>query len=86
MHSSRMRTAHSLTASRSISRGALHAQGCVCAKGHACWRVDMGGDACPGWCMPMGHVCHAQFPVNRMTDTCENITLLQTSFVGGKNT
>ena len=25
------------------------------------------------------------FPVNRMTDTCKNITLPQTSFAGGKN-
>ena len=28
---------------------------------------------------------HAPPPVNRMTDACENITLPQTSFAGGKN-
>ena len=28
---------------------------------------------------------HAPTPVNRMTDACENITLPQTSFTGGKN-
>ena len=33
--------------------------------------------------MPSGSTCP---PVNRMTNWCKNITLPQTSFVGGKNT
>ena len=91
MHSSRMRTASSLTASRSIRWGACMpgrgacAQG-VCARGgHAC----LGRGACvhaqgEGVCMPGGHAWYAQPPVNRMTDACNNITLPQTSFSGGK--
>ena len=74
MHPSRMRTARSLTACRSIcggggvgvhGRGDMHGRGCV-------WK---GG-------VPRGH---AWPPVNRMTDACENITLPQTSFAGGNN-
>ena len=44
-----------------------------------------GGHACLGECMPRGmHATHAT-PVDRMTDTCENISLPQTSVEGGKN-
>ena len=88
MHSSRMRTACLLTVSHSIlgclpgvgvSRGfvsgGMSAHGvCVCP-GLGC----QGGvciPACNGADLP---------PVNRITDGCKNITLPQTSFVGGKN-
>ena len=35
-------------------------------------------------CVHAWGVCMSP-PVNRMTDACENITLPQTSFAGGKN-
>ena len=50
-----------------------------------------GGGVCVGGCMPGGVrawgtcVPHTTSPVNRMTDTWENITLSLTSFAGGKN-
>ena len=51
--------------------GGVHARGGgMGARGHECLRA----------CMPCTHP-----PVNRMTDACENITLPQTSFAGGKN-
>ena len=68
MHSSRMHTARSLTASHSIRLGgACQRAACVpgwggCARGHACMSA-----------------MHAP-PVDRMTDACESITLPQTSF------
>ena len=51
MHSSKMRTARSLTASRSIRREGVRAQGCV----HA-WGACMPGGV-HGWgvCMPRGY-------------------------------
>ena len=70
MHSSRIRTARSLTASRRICRGACMPRGM-----HARWA-----------CVPRGHGWHARPPVNRMTDACENITLPQTSFASGNYT
>ena len=77
VHSSRMRTARLLTISRSIqcisgwgsaTRGGLHVWG----EG-----LHPGGVINPGgsWADPL---------VNRMTDSCKNITLPQTSFAGGK--
>ena len=36
-----------------------------------------------GACMAGGCAWHADLPINRMTDTCRNITLPQTSFAGG---
>ena len=80
MHSSRMRTTRSLTA----CHGGHAWQGTCMAVGHA-WQ---------GACMAVGHAWQggmhggvlawqACSPVNRMTDTCENITLPQTSFAGG---
>ena len=100
MHSSRMHTARSLTASCSIHgvaggelcvpEGACMAEGHVCLGGMhgrgACVPGGMhgsmaGGHACLGACVA-GGPCVA--PVNRMTDTCENITLPPTSFAGGQ--
>ena len=136
MHSSRMRTARSLTVSPSMlcSRG-----GGVCSGGSVCSRggVCSGGCLLPGECLLLGGwllpggVCSGRVgvsaprgcllwegggcllwgclllgrcllwgvcsggvwypsmhwgrhpPVNRMTDRCKNITLPQTSFVGG---
>ena len=73
MDSSRMRTTRLLTVSH----------------------VSQGGEGLPNpqppRCRPLGHVtCDARWEANpplvdRMTDTCENITLPQTSFVGGNN-
>ena len=39
----------------------------------------------PGWgvYLPGGGTCPGTPPVNRITDTCKNITLPQTSFAGG---
>ena len=45
-----------------------------------------GGCTCPGGCTYAGVTCPGTPPVNRMTDRCKNITLLQTSFAGGNNT
>ena len=57
---------------RQACPGSMHARGCVCPEG-ACVPGHM-------------HGIHAPPPrVNKMIDTCENFTLLQTSFVGGKN-
>ena len=56
-----------------LGGGGVHAWG-----GGMCARGDMGA-----WVG--GRVCHARPPVDRLTDACENITLLQTSFAGGKN-
>ena len=71
MHSSRMRTARSLTVSRSICRGGgLSALGGVPAQG-----VYLRGGACPG----IPPLC-TEF----LTHATENITLPQTSFAGGK--
>ena len=57
-----------------MARG-MHAQGSVHGSGVPC--VPRG--VCPGGV----HGTHAS-TVNRMTDTCKNITLSQTSFAGGK--
>ena len=57
-------------------RGWLSAQGCVSARG--C--LPMGGVWPGGVCL--GDLPHTPYG---QTDTCENITLLQTSFAGGKN-
>ena len=72
MHSSRMRTARLLTVSHSIQ-----------------WGGDMpnppDADPLPPEVDPPGCRCPSHPPpMDRMTDTCENITLPQTSFVGGK--
>ena len=82
-----MYTTHSLTAPRSISRGCA-CRVCVCRRGHVCWGACMhkgdvhvwGGVHAQGGM----HATHAPLSVNRMTDVCENITLPQTSFAGGK--
>ena len=70
MHSSRLRTARSLTISwwggGVRDRGGMRDRG-VCVVG-----------ACMARTPP-------PTPVDRMTDACKNITLPQTSFAGGKN-
>ena len=78
MHSSRMRTGHSLTVCRSqggcllwgvSTLGGVCSQGSVCSGG----RVSALG----GW-HPSMH-CGRHPPVNRMTNRCKNITLATTS-------
>ena len=64
MHSSRMRTVRC-----SGRPGGMSAQGCVSAGGVVCLPVGV----CPGGCLPASNPP----PVDRMTDTCENITLPQ---------
>ena len=78
MHSNRMCTARSLTASRSIRWGGV---GCHVWQGGS---VHTGEDACvPGVGVHACRgACHTRPLVNRMTDACENITLPQTSFAG----
>ena len=53
------------------------------------FRGCLPGGVCPVGCVYLGGVClggvHPSPPVNRMTDSCKNITLPQTSFVGGNN-
>ena len=88
MHSSRMHTDHSLSwgglcprgirggvsvQEGSLSGGSL-SRGCLCTGG-VCPGGYVQRDVCQGDPLPL---------VNRMTHTCENITLLQT-FTGGKN-
>ena len=70
MHSSRMRTARLLTVSRSARGGGLPTS--LEADPLVMWPVMHAGKPTPT-------------PVNRMTHRCKNITLLQTSFAGGKN-
>ena len=76
MHSSRMRTIH--CSGRLLGEGCggvCLGRGClpggVCLGGICLGSVYLGG----GWCLPRAgiHLC----PVNRMTDTCENITFTQ---------
>ena len=75
MHSSRMRTVRSLTASS--GRGACVAErGMRGKEGHAWgvwWGVCMHGRGCTWWglCMVRGGCMP---PVNRMTDACKKIT------------
>ena len=72
MHSSRMRTASLLTIPT------------VSEEGGAVRGVSARGGICPvGVSAPLHAGIHP--PVNRMTDRCKNITLPQTSFVGGTN-
>ena len=82
-----MRTTSLLTVSR---RGGGSARGSVCRgclPGGCLARVGVSSQVgvwpCDLWYM-LGHT-HISAPlVNRMTDTCKNITLPQTSFAGGK--
>ena len=98
MHSSRMRTAHSLTVSHCI----------LCTP--PCNHPPTTMHTPPQPCMPSLQPCmppwqphmppatthppkkphtpqknHTRPPVNRMTNRCKNITLPQTSFAGGNN-
>ena len=43
-----------------------------------------GGWSCDLWCMLGSHCLPPPIPMDRMTGTCKNITLPQTSFAGGK--
>ena len=57
-------------------------------RGYA-WQGGMHGKGCAWWGGMFGkggmHVMQDMLPpVDRMTDACKNITLLGTSFVGGK--
>ena len=94
MHSSRMRTARLLTVSCSARGGGE--QGIyphpplmqTPLDAHPSW-MHTPFDVDPTGCTHPGHVtCDACWeatptPVNRMTHSCKNITLLQTSFAGG---
>ena len=87
MHSSRMRTARLLTVFQHallggctcrgmyLPRGVYLPRGGVPARGYLLGGVPTGG--VPAQVLPP--------PVNRITDTCKNITMPQTSFAGGKN-
>ena len=75
MHSSRMRTVR--CSSRNCLPGGCLARGCLprgCLAGGVFAQGGVG--VCPGGCLP-GGACARHPPVNRMTDTCENITLPQ---------
>ena len=86
MHSSRMHTARTLT----ISGGCTCPRGCACPGG-----VPAQGGTCPGGCTcPGGYLPKAGVPARGvpsglppwtefLTHASENITLPQTSFVGG---
>ena len=77
MHSSRMRTARSLTVSPSM----------LCSGGCLVWGVPGPGGCLPG---PGGGISACTEADTRpvwtefLTHACENITLPQTSFAGGK--
>ena len=77
MHSSRMRTARLLTVSYSAGGGG------ICPTPTPGYRTPMDADP-----PPLGYVtcdtCWEGNPPDRLTDACENITLPQTSFAGGK--
>ena len=61
----------------------LSARGCLpkggLPRGCLPWGVHARGGVCPGGC-----VCHTRPPTCGQTDACENITLLEASFAGGK--
>ena len=65
--------------------GGVPARGCTCPGGCTC----LGGVPAWGVYLPRGVYLPGGVPaqvlplVNRITDTCKNITLSQTSFVGG---
>ena len=104
MHSSRMRTARSLTISHSIPgvicptpldadppgcRPFLHADPPWMLT-PAGYRPSLDADTSLDADPPFHVTCDACWeanptPMNRMTHRCKNITLPQTSFVGGKN-
>ena len=82
MHFSRMCTARLLTVSQHALRGGVPMGGGHLPKGGVPAQGGVPGRGVPaqGWCVP----AQVLPPVNRMTDRCKNITLTQTSFVGGK--
>ena len=99
MYSSRMRTARSFTVSCSTLGGLPNPYGCR-TPGCRIPPMQSHPDAeppdadPPPWrqtlpgCRPPSKSCDAGKPttlVNRMTDRCKNITLLQTSFADGNN-
>ena len=63
--------------------------GGMCGRGHAWWgHAWQGGMHGRGACVAGEHVMHAGIhthspTMDRMTDTCKNITLPQTLFAGG---
>ena len=60
--------------------GAYVPGGACMIEGRACPR----GHACPGGAWHGACVARMLPPVNKMTDSCKNIILPQTSFAGGK--
>ena len=64
--------------------GGMTAQGGVCLRGlvSAQGVVSAQGGVCPGVHPVCGNTPHG--PVDRMADTCNNITFPQASFTGGK--
>ena len=82
MHPNRMRTARLLTVSQHALLG-MYLPGGVPAGGRCTFP---GGVPAQGECTCAGGIpAQVLPPVNRMTDRCKNITLLQTSFAGGNN-
>ena len=87
LHSRRMHTAHLLTTSqhalckRVSAKGGIYPGGCLprgcLPRGYLPRGVSAQGGVCPGGgCLPGG--CLPRLPpVNRITDTCKNITLSQ---------
>ena len=75
-----MRTAWALTIGGVYLLGAVPAWGCTCPG------VPAQGGGVPARYLPGGCTCPGTPPVNRMTDSCKNITLSQTSFAGGNKT
>ena len=74
MHSSRMRTTRLLTVLGGLHPGGSTQPGGVCIQGCL---PNLGGVYIQGgWAYPLP-------PVNRMTHSCKNITLPQTSLAGG---
>ena len=80
LHSSRMRTAHSLTISPSM----------LCLGGGGVWSLGrgsyaLGGAWSRGWWYPSMHWGRPPLWTEFLSHASENITLPQTSFAGGKN-
>ena len=78
VHFSRMRTARWLTISQHVLSRGVSTQGGVCPGG-----LPRGGGVCTGECLQGGCLANTPQtrgthpPVDRMTDTCKNITLPQ---------
>ena len=88
MHANRMRTVHYSGRLQGRGEGNVCPEGCLprrclprgCLPRECLPRavgVCLGGRLPRVWCLPRGCLADTPHPVNRMTDTCENITLPQ---------